>query len=79
LEKLQSPAKAREVLTADQKINEEIMLSLRLKSGLDSRKFSTNIINDLIKNDLIYLHEHNLVLTKRGRLLADQVFVQLNN
>jgi putative oxygen-independent coproporphyrinogen III oxidase len=79
LEKLQSPAKAREVLTSDQKISEEIMLSLRLKSGLDSRKFSTNLINDLLKKDLIYLHQNNLVLTKRGRLLADQVFVQLNN
>lgn len=79
LENNQSPAKAREVLTSDQKISEEIMLSLRLNTGLDSRKFSSVLVNDLIKNDLIYLNENNLVLTKRGRLLADQVFVQLNN
>ena len=55
------------------------MLSLRLNSGLDSTQFSSGIINDLIKDGLIYLNERNLVLTKRGRLLADQVFLQLSN
>ncbi len=79
LEKETSPAKAREVLTPEQKISEDIMLSMRLNSGLDSRQFNTEKIDELIKNDLIFLIENNLVLTKRGRLLADQVFMQLNN
>ncbi len=79
LEKKQSPAKAREVLTSDQKNSEEIMLSLRLNTGLDSRKFSSASIDKLLKNDLIYFVGNNFVLTKKGRLLADQVFMQLNN
>lgn len=79
LEKKQSPAKAREVLTNEQKISEEIMLSLRLNTGLDSRKFSSASIDKLLKNDLIYFVGNNFVLTKKGRLLADQVFMQLNN
>lgn len=79
LEKKQSPAKAREVLTNEQKISEEIMLSLRLNTGLDSRKFSSASIDNLLKNDLIYFVGNNFVLTKKGRLLADQVFMQLNN
>jgi len=79
LEKKQSPAKAREVLTNEQKVSEEIMLSLRLNTGLDSRKFSSASIDKLLKNDLIYFVGNNFVLTKKGRLLADQVFMQLNN
>lgn len=79
LEKKQSPAKGREVLTNEQKISEEIMLSLRLNTGLDSRKFSSASIDNLLKNDLIYFVGNNFVLTKKGRLLADQVFMQLNN
>ncbi len=79
LENNYSPAKAREILTSEQKLSENIMLSLRLDSGLDSKQFSSRIINDLIKDDLIYLNERNFVLTKRGRLLADQVFLQLSN
>ncbi|MFM1825791.1 MAG: hypothetical protein RLZZ37_426 [Actinomycetota bacterium] len=79
LEKETSPAKAREVLAPEQKISEHIMLSMRLNSGIDSRQFDTEKIDELIKNDLIFLVENNLVLTKRGRLLADQVFMQLNN
>ena len=79
LENNYSPAKAREILTSEQKLSENIMLSLRLNSGLDSKQFSSEIINDLIKDGLIYLNERNLVLTKRGRLLADQVFLQLSN
>ncbi|MFZ9875755.1 MAG: radical SAM family heme chaperone HemW [Candidatus Nanopelagicales bacterium] len=79
LENNYSPAKAREILTSEQKLSENIMLSLRLNSGLDSKQFSSEIINDLIKVGLIYLNERNLVLTKRGRLLADQVFLQLSN
>ncbi|MFZ9227627.1 MAG: radical SAM family heme chaperone HemW [Candidatus Nanopelagicales bacterium] len=79
LENNYSPAKAREILTSEQKLSENIMLSLRLNSGLDSTQFSSGIINDLIKDGLIYLNERNLVLTKRGRLLADQVFLQLSN
>ena len=79
LENNYSPAKAREILTSEQKLSENIMLSLRLNSGLDSKQFSSRIINDLIKDDLIYLNERNFVLTKRGRLLADQVFLQLSN
>lgn len=79
LEKNQSPAKAREVLTSEQKISEEIMLSLRLNTGLDSKKFSSASIDKLLKNELIYLVGNNFVLTKKGRLLADQVFMQLNN
>ena len=79
LENNYSPAKAREILTSEQKLSENIMLSLRLNSGLDSKQFSSRIINDLINDDLIYLNERNFVLTKRGRLLADQVFLQLSN
>lgn len=79
LEKNESPAKAREILTPEQKISEEIMLSLRLNTGLETRKFKSELMDDLINKDLIFLSGSNFVLTKRGRLLADQVFMQLNN
>ena len=78
LEEKNSPAKAREVLTPEQKMSEELMLSLRLKSGLKSNYFTANELNPLLENNLINLIEDKIVLTKKGRLLADQVFAVLN-
>ncbi len=78
LEENNSPAKAREYLTSEQKISEEIMLSLRLKTGLSSNNFSSSNLDELLENKLIILKDDRIVLTKKGRLLADQVFAVLD-
>ncbi len=78
LEENNSPAKAREYLTSEQKISEEIMLSLRLKTGLSSYNFSSSKLDELLENKLIILKDDRIVLTKKGRLLADQVFAVLD-
>jgi oxygen-independent coproporphyrinogen-3 oxidase len=78
LEKQNSPALAREVLSKDQVRNEQIMLLSRLRTGLGIEELDKNKIENLHASELITLDSNNIVLTLKGRLLADEVFRQLS-
>jgi oxygen-independent coproporphyrinogen-3 oxidase len=78
LEKQNSPALAREVLSEDQVINEQIMLLSRLRTGLGIEELDKNKIENLHASELITLDSKKIVLTLKGRLLADEVFRQLS-
>ena len=78
LEKQNSPALAREVLSEDQIRSEQIMLLSRLRTGLGIEELDKNKIENLRANELITLDSNNIVLTLKGRLLADEVFRQLS-
>ena len=64
------------------------MLALRLDSGLDLRRFrarfgdaATSLVRDALRSTeparLVRLTDHHARLTRRGRLLANEVFVRL--
>jgi putative oxygen-independent coproporphyrinogen III oxidase len=78
LEKQNSPALAREVLSEDQIRSEQIMLLSRLRTGLGNQELDKNRIENLIANQLATLDANKIVLTLKGRLLADEVFRQLS-
>ncbi len=78
LEKQNSPALAREVLSEDQIRSEQIMLLSRLRTGLGNQEVDENRIENLIANQLATLDANKIVLTLKGRLLADEVFRQLS-
>ncbi len=74
-----SPAAARETLTADQREVEEVMLRLRLRTGLSLRDLSERAgeaaavaRGDGLLDPAAY-DEGRAVLSERGRLLADAV------
>jgi oxygen-independent coproporphyrinogen-3 oxidase len=79
----QSPAEDREVLTADQRSMERIMLGLRLAEGLDvdgldaAGRERASIEADEGLLDAAALDAGRLVLTDAGRLLADAVIRRL--
>jgi putative oxygen-independent coproporphyrinogen III oxidase len=71
-----SPGQAREVLTGEEKHLEEIMLLVRLESGcplalLDAEGKAA--VGGLVDDGLAVVAGDRLVLTRRGRLLADTV------
>jgi oxygen-independent coproporphyrinogen-3 oxidase len=71
-----SPGQAREVLTGEEKHLEEIMLLVRLESGcplalLDAEGKAA--VGGLVDDGLAVIAGDRLVLTRRGRLLADTV------
>ncbi|HSV39659.1 MAG TPA: radical SAM family heme chaperone HemW [Nocardioidaceae bacterium] len=71
-----SPAQAREVLDDETRRVERILLETRLVDGLDVRVLSEagrGWLPDLAKEGLIDDGPANVVLTTRGRLLADAV------
>lgn len=78
LEKQNSPALAREVLSEDQIKSEQLMLLSRLRTGLGNQELDENRIENLIANQLATLDANKIVLTLKGRLLADEVFRQLS-
>jgi coproporphyrinogen III oxidase-like Fe-S oxidoreductase len=64
------------------------MLALRLDSGLDLRRYEARFgaasagrvrdaIRDVAPADLVKMNGRHAVLTPRGRLLANEVFVRL--
>jgi len=75
-----SPAYAREVLTPEDRRMERILLELRLTDGL-----ATSLLTSTERGRLADLHtrgvadveDGNLILTRRGRLLADGVIREL--
>ena len=76
----QSPAQARELLSAEQRRVERIMLELRLADGLSTSPLTTTEqgrLVDLLARRLAVLKDGMLILTARGRLLADGVIRDL--
>jgi oxygen-independent coproporphyrinogen-3 oxidase len=73
LEVQNSPAHARELLTAEQKAFEELMLKIRLRQGIDESVVSQKKKERLEAEQVIEVDEGTLRLTLRGRLLADYV------
>lgn len=79
----ESPEDGREELTADNELMEKVMLRIRLADGLpvDELPVGRRDVSDLVEQsllDLSVLTEANrLRLTRRGRLLANQVIQQL--
>jgi oxygen-independent coproporphyrinogen III oxidase len=76
----------KEVLTRDNKINEYIFTSLRTQWGCDinylEEKFDYNLkttrqLEQLIDQQLLNLNGSIVKLTRRGKLLADQIAVDL--
>ena len=62
------------------------MLNLRLSGGIDHREFKNNfsfnfndffseLINYLVKYNLIKSDNSSTVLTERGKLISDSIFV----
>ena len=74
----QSPALAREVLSERQINDEKLMLLSRLRTGIKSKEVKSSARNSLIEQGLIYEESENIVLTLKGRLLADVVFRHLS-
>ncbi len=71
-----SPALAREVLPAEDRRVERVLLETRLRAGLPRATLDTHgeaALSGLAEAGLVTLGEDNLVLTLRGRLLADFV------
>jgi oxygen-independent coproporphyrinogen-3 oxidase len=79
-----------EQLTTNDHINEYLMTSLRTRWGCDTRllaeQFGYDLLNDPAamqyigecqKNGLMYFDQHHLLLTKKGKLLADEIAAHL--
>lgn len=73
-----------EVLSEKDKINEYLMTSLRMREGCDLHilKFEmqfdliskqSDYLDKLLKNDLAEIKNHRLILTKKGKMIADQI------
>lgn len=84
LEKNKSPIVFSEKLSKTDRMNEFVMMGLRLNSGVDidefNEKFNENFlkiyeqeIEKNLKSGLIILDENNLKLTEKGRDLSNQV------
>ena len=75
-----SPAAARETLTVEQQDDERVLLGIRLANGLpidgvgaQARLRVGELIGDGLVDGQLALTDRRLVLTRRGRLLADTV------
>ncbi|WP_284303246.1 radical SAM family heme chaperone HemW [Mobilicoccus caccae] len=80
-----SPAQGREVLTAEQRHFEDVLLRIRLAEGLDLARVprvGADVVTALVEDGLVGPVDPaqagaRLVLTRRGRLLADAVVHRL--
>ncbi len=68
----QTPMAEAEELSDEQRTMETVMLGMRLATGLPAAAFDSAIVTELRDQDLVSEGEQ-LVLTERGRLLADAV------
>lgn len=78
-----SPAEAREVLTHQDARLERVMLQSRLATGIEIPFQSSSIARELIAEGLAQAVKtldgrHRIVLTRRGRLLADAIVLRLS-
>src|SRR5215211_6304464 len=75
-----SPAQARELLSAEQRRIERILLELRLSDGLSTSLLTTTEkgrLGHLVAQRLAVVEDGMLILTRSGRLLADGVIRDL--
>jgi oxygen-independent coproporphyrinogen-3 oxidase len=70
-----SPAQARERLGTAERHTEDVMLGLRLSDGLPAA--SVGPVAELVDEGLVERRDDRVVLTLRGRLLADAVILRL--
>ena len=76
----ESPAQAREILTADDRRLEQVLLEIRLAEGMPLNRLSSRgrgRIADLGTRGLVTVADDRLKLTLTGRLLADAVVREL--
>lgn len=80
----QSPAAARELLTDEQRVDERVLLGVRLVEGLPvddvpqtGRPAVAGLVADGLLDGRAALAQRRIVLTRRGRLLADLVVRRL--
>ncbi|HET6967279.1 MAG TPA: radical SAM family heme chaperone HemW [Ornithinibacter sp.] len=79
-----SPAAGRETLTPEQRHDEEVLLRVRLRDGLpvgvldaDGREAVAGLVVDGLVDGRAAVRDRRVVLTRRGRLLADAVVRRL--
>jgi putative oxygen-independent coproporphyrinogen III oxidase len=79
-----SPAAGRETLTPEQRHDEEVLLRVRLREGLqvdvldaDGRTAVAGLVADGLVDGRAAVADRTVVLTRRGRLLADAVVRRL--
>lgn len=68
----QSAADETEELTGEQRLTEAVMLKMRLDTGLPGAALDPVIVHELVVQGLVH-DDGNVVLTQKGRLLADAV------
>jgi oxygen-independent coproporphyrinogen-3 oxidase len=82
LSKGESPALGRETLTSETQLEEQVLLQIRLREGLavqvlkDLGVYNAKVVAGLIADELIEAGaaiRGQIVLTLKGRLLADSV------
>jgi oxygen-independent coproporphyrinogen-3 oxidase len=73
-----SPAQARERLGPAERHAEDVMLGLRLSDGLSAASVGpVGLVAELVDEGLLERRDDRVVLTLRGRLLADAVILRL--
>ena len=72
-----SPEEGREVLTSEQRHVERVMLGMRLAAGMAESELPGDVIGELVGDGLVDMAGERVVLTDRGRLLADGVIRRL--
>ena len=72
-----SPEEGREVLTTEQKHVERVMLGMRLAEGMAEAELPGDIVGELVGDGLVEVAVGRVILTDRGRLLADGVIRRL--
>jgi putative oxygen-independent coproporphyrinogen III oxidase len=76
----ESPAHAREILTADDRRLEQVLLEIRLAEGMPLDRLSSRgrgRLDDLAARSLVVVSADRLRLTLTGRLLADAIVREL--
>ena len=74
-----TPAIGREVLTEKQRELEQYLLQSRLVEGISTSGVDTGILANLQDDHLITIENARAILTRRGRLLADEVARRLTS
>lgn len=68
-----TPAVGREVLTEQQRELEKYLLESRLREGIAIAGVEASILQNLLDDQLVTLEKQRAILTRPGRLLADDV------
>lgn len=74
------PVAGHEVLTDSERLTERVLLLSRLRSGLPLRELpdpDAPAVTEAVEEGLAFLEGNAMVLTRRGRLLADAVVLSL--